>query len=327
MRDACAIMNMEETHHNTSPDRETPWWENSVGQTKQVPATAPLQLPVLDARPDFGTKPLPPLEGTPTPARHALYAAGLRDVGQIRSVNQDSFYTFVTSLPRETGDVPCGLFVVADGMGGHEGGEIASRLAVGAVAHHVLQHLVVPALDDGDPADLQAVITSAVERANHDIWDYAQQHRSDMGTTCTAVLLLGSSLYIGHVGDSRAYILDPRALRCLTSDHSAVGRLIELGQLTQADARTHPSRSQLYRTVGQTRDVHVDYYYQRIGDASHLLLASDGLWGMLEDAELARTLRSATWPHDACQTLVRQANAAGGEDNITAIVVALPTAP
>lgn len=255
-----------------------------------------------------------------------LAVAALRDIGRVRSVNQDSIFAMTSTLPRESGDVTIGLFVVADGMGGHHGGEVASRLAISTVAHHVLAELVVPALADGTTEALQPLIIAAVQEANRAIWEHAQTVGSDMGTTCTVALLLGRALYLGHVGDSRAYLATPTGMKQITNDHSTVGRLIQVGQLDPAEAREHPLRSQLYRTVGQQPDVLVDFSYQQIGDATHLLLASDGLWGMLDDEIMQDVIDQALWPHDACSELIARANLAGGDDNISAIVVALPSA-
>ncbi|HEU5101055.1 MAG TPA: protein phosphatase 2C domain-containing protein [Roseiflexaceae bacterium] len=258
-------------------------------------------------------------------SHRGLAAGALRDVGRVRSANQDSVFTLITTLPREGSDLALGLFIVADGMGGHHGGEVASRMAISTVARYVLTELVAPALADGSTEAIQPLIVGAVQAANGAIWDHAQSIGSDMGTTCTVALLLGRALYVGHVGDSRAYLATPTGLKLITNDHSTVGRLIQLGQLDPSEAREHPLRSQLYRTVGQQPEVGVDFIYQPIGDATHLLMGSDGLWGMLGEDVLLDVLEHTIWPQDACHELIARANLAGGEDNITAIVVTLPT--
>jgi len=257
-------------------------------------------------------------------SQRGLAAAAQRDIGRIRTVNQDSVFALLTTLPREGSDITIGLFVVADGMGGHDGGEVASRIAVNTVAHEILAELILPALADNVGEALQPLIIAAVQQANRAIWEHAQMVGSDMGTTCTVALLLGHTLYIGHVGDSRAYLATPTGMRVLTSDHSAVGRLIQVGQLDASEARDHPLRSQLYRTVGQHPEVQVDFIYQPVGDATHLLLCSDGLWGLLDDEVLLDVLEHTSWPHDACRELIARANLAGGDDNISAVVVTLP---
>jgi serine/threonine protein phosphatase PrpC len=257
-------------------------------------------------------------------SRRGLSAAAQRDIGRVRSINQDSVFAFLTTLPRETSDVTLGLFIVADGMGGHDGGEVASRLAVTTVARDVLSELVLPALNDTVSEALQPLIIAAVQDANRAIWEHAQAVGSDMGTTCTVALLLGQALYIGHVGDSRAYLATPTGMKAITNDHSAVGRLIQVGQLDPSEARDHPLRSQLYRTVGQHPEVMVDFVYQPLGDATHLLLCSDGLWGIVDDEVLLDVLEHSFWPQDACRELIARANLAGGDDNISAVVVTLP---
>jgi serine/threonine protein phosphatase PrpC len=297
---------------------------DAAAEPEQAPQTAEL-IGMED-----GTRPLTAADVPMLAAlrsHRGLAAGALRDVGRIRSANQDSLFSLITTLPRESSDLAMGLFIVADGMGGHHGGEIASRLAISTVARHVLAELVMPALEDGTTEALQPLIIGAVQAANRAIWDHAQAIGSDMGTTCTVALLMGRALYIGHVGDSRAYLATPTGLKLITSDHSTVGRLIQLGQLDPSEAREHPLRSQLYRTIGQQPEVAVDFIYQPIGDATHLLLGSDGLWGMLGDDVLLDVLEHAIWPQDACHELIARANLAGGDDNITAIVVTLPMQP
>jgi serine/threonine protein phosphatase PrpC len=291
-------------------------------------SSAETPAPAHDAPPpdEDATQPLDPAHAGAEPAalrRAGVIAAARRDIGQVREINQDHVFALTASMPREEQDVVIGLYIVADGMGGHDGGEVASQLAVAEIVRHVLAELLIPALGSGINASIQAIITSAVQGANRAIYDHGRSLGSDMGTTCTVALLLGHSLYIGHVGDTRAYLFGPSGIRRLTSDHSAVGRLIELGQLDPSEAREHPLRSHLYRTVGQTPEVVVDVSFERLGDATHLLLASDGLWGMVEDDDLAAIVQTAS-PEEACVQLIRRANDAGGDDNISAVVVAFP---
>lgn len=333
-------------------DGETPWWDEvappaaDARETVTAPATAEAE-PRADTRPlaeravaaeedsssasldddGGGTRQLTAADVPALAAMRSgrgLAVAAMRDIGRVRQINQDSLFALVTTLPRESSDVSLGLFVVADGMGGHHGGEVASRLAIGTVARQVLAELVVPALADGATEALQPLIVAAVQEANRTIWEQAQLIGSDMGTTCTVALLLGRALYIGHVGDSRAYLATPGGLQQITDDHSTVGRLIKLGQLDPAEAREHPLRSQLFRTIGQQPEVLVDFIYQQVGEATHLLMCSDGLWGMLDDEVMLDVLEHSVWPQDACRELIARANLAGGDDNITAIVVSLP---
>ncbi|HWQ13878.1 MAG TPA: protein phosphatase 2C domain-containing protein [Roseiflexaceae bacterium] len=288
------------------------------------PGTRPLREPEpADPTGDApGTKPLARAGARDAGGgRGQLVAAALRDIGRVRQVNQDHVFALTATLPREGGDLQMGLFIVADGMGGHEGGEVASRMAISAAVRHVLAELLVPALDESVSAAIRPMIVAAIQEANRAIWEHARAIGSDMGTTCTLALLLGHTLHLGHVGDTRAYLVSPREIRRLTEDHSAVSRLIELGQLDAADAREHPMRSQLYRTVGQQPEVAVDVVTAPQGDATHLLLASDGLWSLVDDESMRAVVIGAATPQAACEELVARANAAGGDDNISAVVV------
>jgi serine/threonine protein phosphatase PrpC len=319
-------------------ESETPTAPMSVLTEEQVRAglaeqaaseaqTPPEGMPALVAESGESTRQLDEASAPALSARRSaqgLAAMAARDIGRVREVNQDSVFAMLTTLPRAGGDVSVGLFIVADGMGGHQGGEVASRLAVRTVVYHVLSQLVMPALDESMTEALQPLMISAVQSANEAIWDAAQLLGTDMGTTCTAALLVGHSLYIAHVGDSRAYLFEPGGLRAITADHSTVGRLIQLGQLDPSESREHPLRNQLYRTVGQQPQVMVDFIYQPVGQSSHLLLCSDGLWGMVNEPLMEQAILRSPWPQDACEELLALANLAGGEDNISAVVVSLP---
>lgn len=312
-------------------DRDDVWWQDDPTAAEQAESgELPPSSEGAITKP-LGVAPAPvpqPRSAAPpepiVPTKRGLAFAALRDVGQIRSINQDSVYGLITTVPRADSDVPIGLFVVADGMGGHEGGEIASQIAISTVARVVLADLIVPALDEAVTESLQTLLVGALQEANRNIWETAQANGTDMGTTCTAVLLLGHTVYVAHIGDSRAYLAMPDGMQVLTNDHSAVGRLIQMGQIDAEEAREHPMRSHLYRTVGQTPDVQVDYDYHQVGGATHVLLCSDGLWSMIDDATIHGAIHAAAWPQDACRALIARANAAGGEDNISAVVISLP---
>jgi serine/threonine protein phosphatase PrpC len=188
----------------------------------------------------------------------------------------------------------------------------------------VLERLVLPVIEDGIIEALQPLMIEAVQEANAVIWREAQAAGSDMGTTCTAALVIGNGLYVAHVGDSRCYVYEPAGLRQLTTDHSTVGRLIALGQLDPEEAREHPLRNQLYRTVGQQPHVAVDFVYHQLNNCSHLVLCSDGLWSLVEEKAIEQALQHSPWPHDVCRELIALANLAGGDDNISVVVVSLP---
>lgn len=293
------------------------WWNENVERDQE--ATRPLNAVYSPA--DSHIELLSSSDGV---ARiPVLFAATQRDIGKLRHINQDHVFAMVSTLPREDSDMQVGLFVVADGMGGHEGGEIASQLAVSSIVRMVLAHFLVPALEETFSAALQDLIIEAVQEANRVIWNRAHDLGIDMGTTCTAALVVGRTVYIGHVGDSRAYMYAEGNLRQLTNDHSAVGRLIQLGQLDPSEAREHPLRSQLYRSIGQQEEVHVDFIQCPLATADYLLLCSDGMWGMIDETCMIDVLSSAEHPNAMCQALIDQSNAAGGDDNISVVIVQL----
>lgn len=184
------------------------WWNDPVEQDQE--ATRPLSA--IHSPADIHIELSSQNDVTKVPV---LFAAAQRDIGQVRHINQDHVYAMVSTLPREDSDIQIGLFVVADGMGGHEGGEIASQLAVSSIVRMVLAHFVVPALEEDFSAALQDLMVESVQEANRTIWNRAQDLGIDMGTTCTAALIVGRTVYIGHVGDSRAYLATEGTLRQL----------------------------------------------------------------------------------------------------------------
>jgi serine/threonine protein phosphatase PrpC len=264
-------------------------------------------------------------EQPPEPEPRQGIAFGLaRDIGQVRNINQDQILALQTSLPAASRQLQIGLFIVADGMGGHTGGDIASALAVQVVAAEVLQHLLLPVLQGGQPEVIQDVLKDAVMAANRAILEEAARRGSDMGTTVTTGLLVENHLYVAHVGDSRLYTYDETGLKCHTRDHSMVARLMELGQITPEEAQHHPKRNYLYQSVGQQDDIEVEFDSFSLEDCRYFLLCSDGLWGVVGEEILNKTLNEGGEPQAICNRLVEQANEAGGEDNIAVIVVALP---
>lgn len=237
-----------------------------------------------------------------------LTSAALSDRGRVRSSNEDS----VLELPGDR------LFAVADGMGGHAAGEVASRLAVDALE---------ASLGDGASLPSAGEISGAVREANRRIFRDGEENpgRSGMGTTLTALAIDDDLRWrIGHVGDSRAYLYREGALRQLTTDHSWVGRRVAAGELTKEEARRHPMSSVLERALGTSRRVEVDVEEGRARPGDVFLLCSDGLTDMLPDAELESLLGGEDDPEEAADRLVSAANRAGGEDNVTVVLVRVP---
>ena len=245
-------------------------------------------------------------------------------VGRQRDHNEDAMFTITTNLIADDTQIPFGLYIIADGMGGHEHGEIASGVAVRVVAAEVLQKIYLTYLGLSDlqaEESVQEILQQGVMQAHREILTEAQGG----GTTLTAALLMGDKMTIAHVGDSRAYIIFAQGIQeTLTQDHSLVKRLEELGQITADEAAVHPQRNVLYRALGQGDPFQPDVATFPLPRACHLLICSDGLWGVIPEKELLGLVNSSPDPQQACQSLIDAANAAGGPDNITVILVRLP---
>jgi len=253
-----------------------------------------------------------------------LISACAQSVGMQREHNEDALFMLTTTLTSDHNSLPIGLYIVADGMGGHQHGEIASGIAIRSVAGYLLSRLVIPLLSVNPvtpEVSLQEIMQAGIQEAHRVITSQAP----GSGTTLTAVLILGEQITIAHVGDSRAYMIDSDGkIEAMTRDHSLVKRLVELGQISREEAANHPQRNVLYRALGQGEPFDPDIKTLRLPENGILLICSDGLWGVIPEEEIARVVTNATTPELACQALVDAANAAGGPDNITAIMVKLP---
>ena len=238
-------------------------------------------------------------KSTPRTRKGALTSFGSRtDIGCLRDHNEDSL---VVTPP---------LFAVADGMGGHAAGEVASEIAVRVLSELAPEHPDVEALG------------RAIEEANRAVIQAAREGRGrqGMGTTMTAAMLEGERLVIAQVGDSRAYLLHQGKLQQLTRDHSLMADMIEAGQLTPEEARTHPQRSVITRALGSDAHLHPDIYEINVETGDRLLICSDGLSGMIFDDQIENTLRRVQDPQRCASQLVNEAIAGGGHDNVTVIV-------
>lgn len=233
--------------------------------------------------------------------------AGRTDVGIIRSGNEDNFLM----KPEK------GVFVVADGMGGHAAGEVASEMAVETIAKQLDG---VVGRNDADAAHMMRL---AIHQANAEIFQRTNDEpdKRGMGTTATALVVNGTRYLLGQVGDSRAYLLRDEALAQLTKDHSYVQEQVDAGYLTADQARTHPYSNVITRCVGANSDVVPDIYVGTLRSGDLILLASDGLTGMVEDHELLNVMNAHGAPAELVDTLIEEANRRGGLDNITAIAV------
>jgi PPM family protein phosphatase len=219
------------------------------------------------------------------------------DIGKVREGNEDSYL------------VRSPLFAVADGMGGHRGGEVASHLALEVI--------------EGLAASGKGTLADQVREANRRVFDRSLTDRkvTGMGTTLTAARVGSGTATLAHVGDSRAYLLRAGAFRQLTEDHTLVARMIKTGEITSAEAEVHPHRNVLTRALGTEPDVTVDEQQVPLMDGDRLVLCSDGLTGMVTEEQMQAILEATDSPQQAADRLVKAANRAGGIDNITVVVL------
>jgi|ERR1700733_11709873 len=248
---------------------------------------------------------------TPKPG---IETATLTDVGRQRGNNEDSYLYWEPDSAEEFRRKGR-LAIMADGMGGYEGGQEASRLAVETVRH---------VYDHSFGADPQSTLLEAFESAHRSIQSYALEHPQfhGMGTTCTALTVVGCYLHFAHVGDSRLYHIRGENTSRLTRDHSYVGRLVETGIVRSEDAESHPQRHILTAALGSGRAVapHAPDYPIPLEEGDTLILCTDGLWSLVGDRELAHIARTAA-PAEACLTLIRTALERGAPDNVTVSIL------
>jgi len=235
--------------------------------------------------------------------------------------NEDALMTLQVAISRGEELLPLCACIVADGMGGHAGGQIASDLAVRLVGERIADRIYRPFLGEPeDPARQQPVsevLTEAVVAAHGKVHEACPEG----GTTLTCALVLGSNAFLAHVGDSRAYLISGNTIRRITTDHSLVNRLIELGQLTAQQALQHPQRNVLYRALGRPGNLELDTHLQSLPAHSALLLCTDGLWSAVAEDEMLSIISAAPSPQIACNHLVDRAIEHGSDDNVTAVLV------
>lgn len=252
-----------------------------------------------------------------------LISASGQSVGKQRDLNEDSLLAITATLAGNGGNTPFGLYIVADGMGGHQFGEVASNTAIRTVAGTILRKFH-PYLFNLKPEPLDESLQEIMQAAVSEAQKMIQREAPGSGTTLTAALILGQQVTIAHVGDSRAYMVysDGR-IETVTRDHSLVKRLEELGHISPDEAANYPHRNVLYRALGQGDLLEPDIFTIPFPSAGLLMLCSDGLWGVVSDQDLLRAVREAPNLQRACQNLVAAANAAGGPDNISVVLIQL----
>ncbi len=239
-----------------------------------------------------------------------LRSYALTDIGQKRQLNQDFIYRSETPV----GNLP-NVFIVADGMGGHNAGDYASRLAVETVVEEISTSF------EKNPVK---ILNNAIERANEMLRKRAREDRalSGMGTTIVAATCIGKYLEVANVGDSRLYVISDE-IRQITQDHSLVEEMVRMGGLDKETARNHPDKNIITRAVGARRDVEVDFFDVELQTGDMFLLCSDGLTNMVDDEMICRILKGDGNLEDRVEELTRTANQNGGKDNISVIVIEL----
>ena len=252
-----------------------------------------------------------------------LVSAASQSVGKQRELNEDSLLAMTTTMAGNSGNMPFGLYIVADGMGGHQFGEVASNAAIRTVAGYVLRkfhsYLFQIKTDTMDES-FQEIMLGSVNEAQKSI----QREAPGSGTTLTAALVLGQQITVAHVGDSRAYFVYPDGrIEAITRDHSLVKRLEELGHISAEEAENYPHRNVLYRALGQGEILEPDIFTLAFPQPGFLMLCSDGLWGVVSEQDIVRSINESPTLQRACQNLIAAANIAGGPDNISVVLVQL----
>jgi len=252
------------------------------------------------------------------------------DQGRVREHNEDFVGKWSMGMQQSPDDPEVGLYLVADGMGGHQAGELASRSVVQVILEEIQQKAQdlqnVPKLRRSTIKLDQVttpgeVLRQAVLRANQVLYNSRKTLSSDRGTTLTAALVVGDICAVANVGDSRTYLLHQGRLEQVSIDHSLVASLVSANMLKPEEVRSHPQRNQIFRTLGDKLALDVDIFERSLSNGDRLLLCSDGLWEMVLDNEIERILTQASNPAAACDRLIEAANQAGGQDNIGVVVV------
>jgi serine/threonine protein phosphatase PrpC len=273
-------------------------------------------------------EPAPEPQVLPEPQTIRFLVGQRSDAGLLRELDEDSLLILTAAPTYESRTGPTlGLFAVADGMGGHAGGEVASKIALQVLADHVIRTIILPelagelALED----EVLALLRQATGAANDAVYLTRQKRGNDMGTTLTTAYIRNDRLFLAHVGDCRAYRWNADGLEQLTTDHSVIASMIADGQARPEELYTHPQRSIIYRCIGDKPVVDVDTVLLPLAPGDRIIICCDGLWEMVRDEGIQDVMMQEADPQIACDVLVRRANAAGGEDNISVIVIQVDT--
>lgn len=269
--------------------------------------------------------PTAPLESPAPAARLVLRAAARTHPGREREANEDSILYFqLTGLLAGAGSPELGFFAVADGIGGHDRGEVASRRVLQHLAAAVMDRIFKRAILTGRTVDeqwMKRALRDCILAANAELLALQKENHSDMGTTLTAALVIDGRAVVANVGDSRTYLSREGSLTQITRDHSLVASLVAAGHLEPEAVYTHDQKAMIYRSVGESDDLAVDVFPLSLRPGDRLVLCSDGVWEMVRDEGIKAALAAEETPQAVCDRLVDAANHAGGEDNIGVLVV------
>lgn len=249
-----------------------------------------------------------------------LIVGSAQSIGLVRDHNEDALFTLCSTISFADSQLPLGIFIIADGMGGHLHGEIASSVAVRSsseILTNILFSQLIGLQAKPQEENLQDILVNCILEVNRQVIRKAPGG----GTTLTIAILIGNQITIAHIGDSRAYIISPdNQCSVITRDHSLVNRLVEVGEITQEEAAVHPQRNVLIRAIGQVEPVIPDIFTTPFSEGSHLLLCSDGLWGVISKDELVKIITTTPNPSLACHKLVKAVYKEGAPDNISIIL-------
>lgn len=246
-----------------------------------------------------------------------------QSVGTVLSWNEDSIFGFASSVRSENLSTDFGLFLLADGMGGYGEGGKASSLAITVMADHIIRKVYLPLLrpmSSRDQEPLQEILSEGMS----DIHERILRETNGAGTTLTAIILLGDTMNIAHIGDSRAYIVNPdEDLVQITQDQSYAHRLVELGQLSEEESRSDPRRNELFAALGKGEHIAPIIFSQKRPSSGYLFLCSDGVWEVLSKEDMLSCFSDQFYTDVMCDRLISEAIDAGATDNISVIVVKL----
>jgi protein phosphatase len=249
---------------------------------------------------------------------HPIALVAKTDIGKERNTNEDNVDSLVINPQSFRTELDCKVLVVADGMGGHEMGEVASEIAAKKFIETVKENILH--LSNGtENINFEEILTQAVEVANREVWKISEQNPGHVGTTLVGAIIVGNQIFIANVGDSRAYLVSPKkSIHQITKDHSAVQEMFDAKIITKKQMRNHPRRNIITKALGLEKDVTPDIFHEDLKKNNILLLCSDGLYNMIDDREIANTFNGDI--NKSADDLISLANKHGGVDNISVAI-------